>query len=146
MIYISQIIMYTFNVYGAVCQLHLDKTERKKIFLSSKEASRKGMECFCIQLEQTLQPEQYTKLTKTLPSETEHLVYLDFLLPWPTDGQQSPAPRPPGTTGSSFLGKHTHSQQPFLPTELEEFCGGGQRVSLLLKKWLRARGEQLCHL
>ena len=46
--YICQIIMYTFNVYGAVCQLCLDKTERKKNFLSSKEASRKGMESFCM--------------------------------------------------------------------------------------------------
>ena len=31
MVYVSQIIMfYTLNLYGAVCQLHPNKTERKK--------------------------------------------------------------------------------------------------------------------
>ena len=40
--------MDTLNIYGAVCHLYLDKTERKKKILSSQEASRKGMEGFCM--------------------------------------------------------------------------------------------------
>ena len=30
MMYISQIMLYSLNLYSAVCQLYLSKTERKK--------------------------------------------------------------------------------------------------------------------
>lgn len=41
MIYISQILKNTLNIYGAVCQLYLDKTKRKKKFFKFPRSFQK---------------------------------------------------------------------------------------------------------
>ena len=102
--------MDTLNIYGAVCHLYLHKTEREKKNFKFPTSFQKRHGGLLHVVRATLQPEWHIEFTETLPSEMEHLVYLNFLLPWPADGQQSPVPRPPGTTGGSFPGKNTHSQ------------------------------------
>ena len=54
MMYVSQIIMlYTLNLYSAVCQLHLNKTGRKKFLFKSTISE------FCNLTGHWQQPETY---------------------------------------------------------------------------------------